>query len=89
MTQSMWEQTGDQLTDAAHKVTRAAETVTDALEDGVASAKRAAKQSSDAAAELLHDTKKRVRSHPVESVAVTFAAGVAAGAAIGYLMRRR
>lgn len=89
MTQSMWEQTGDQMTDTARKVSQAAATVTDALEDGVASARRAAKQSSEAAAELLDDTKRRVRSHPIETVAATFAAGILAGAAIGYLMRRR
>ena len=89
MTQSIWEKTGDQIADTAHKATRAAASVTDALEDGVASARLAAKRSGEAASELLDDTKKRVRSHPLESVAATFAAGVATGAAVGYLMRRR
>jgi ElaB/YqjD/DUF883 family membrane-anchored ribosome-binding protein len=89
MAQSMWEQTGDQFSDAAHKASRAASAVTGALEDGVASARRAAKQGGDAAAELIDDTKKRVKQYPLEAVAITLAAGIAAGAAIGLLLRRR
>jgi ElaB/YqjD/DUF883 family membrane-anchored ribosome-binding protein len=89
MAQSMWEQTGDQFSDAAHKASRAASSVAEALEDGVASARRSVKQGSDAAAELFDDTKKRVKQYPFEAVAITFAAGIAAGAAIGLLLRRR
>jgi ElaB/YqjD/DUF883 family membrane-anchored ribosome-binding protein len=89
MAQSMWEQTGDQIADTAHKASRAAFAVADALEDGVASARRAAKQGGDAAAELFDDTKKRVRRNPVEAIAATFAAGIATGIAVGWLMRRR
>jgi ElaB/YqjD/DUF883 family membrane-anchored ribosome-binding protein len=89
MTQSMWEQTGDQLSDAARKTSRAASAVAGVFEDGVASARRSVMQGSEAAAELIDDTKKRVMQYPVESVAITFAAGVAAGAAIGSLLRRK
>ena len=89
MTQSMWEQTGDQFADAAHKASRAASSVVDALEDGVASARRSVRQGTDAASELIDDTKKRVKQYPVEAVAITFAAGIAAGAVIGLLLRRR
>jgi ElaB/YqjD/DUF883 family membrane-anchored ribosome-binding protein len=89
MTQSTWEHTGEQIADTAHKASRAASAVADALEDGVGAARRAAKQSGDAAAELFDDTKRQLRLHPVESVAVTFAAGIAAGVALGWVMRRR
>jgi hypothetical protein len=35
----------------------------------------------------MNDTKKRVQQHPIESIAATFAAGIAAGVAIGWLIR--
>ena len=89
MAQSMWEQTGDQFSDAAHKASRAASAVAGALEDGVASARRSVRQGSDAASELFDDTKKRVKQYPVEAVAITLAVGFAAGAVIGMLLRRR
>jgi ElaB/YqjD/DUF883 family membrane-anchored ribosome-binding protein len=89
MAQSMWEQTGDQLSDAARKTSRTASAVAEALEDGVSSARGSVRQGSEAAAELIDDTKKRVKRFPVEAVAITFAAGVAAGAAIVSFMRRK
>ena len=89
MAQSMWKQTGEQFSDAAEKASRAASAVADALEDGVASARRSARQGSAAAADLFDETKKRVRRYPVEAVATTFAAGIVAGAMIGWLLRRR
>ncbi len=89
MAQSMWDQTSEQFTDAAHKASRAASAVSDAFEDGITSARRAAKQGGDAAAELIDDTKKRVQRHPLESVAATFGAGIAAGMALGWLLRRK
>jgi len=87
MTQSMWEQASDQFEDTAHKVSRAASGVPGAFEDGVASARRAVRQGGDATTELMNDTKKRVQQYPMETVAVTFAAGIAAGVAIGWLIR--
>ena len=89
MTQSMFEQTGEQIADTAHKASRAASAVADALEDGMGAARRATKQGFYAAAEFIDDTKRRVQRHPVESVVATFAAGIAAGTAIGWMVRRR
>jgi hypothetical protein len=63
--------------------------VADAFEDGVVAARRAAKHSGDVATEFLDDTRRRVKRYPIETVAVTFAVGVAAGAAIGWLVRQR
>jgi ElaB/YqjD/DUF883 family membrane-anchored ribosome-binding protein len=87
MTQSMFEQTGEQIADAAHKASRAASAVADALEDGVGAARRAAKHGGYAAAELFDDAKRHVQRNPIETVVATFAAGVAAGTAISWMMR--
>jgi ElaB/YqjD/DUF883 family membrane-anchored ribosome-binding protein len=89
MSQSVLEQMGEQFDETARKTSRAASAVADALEDGVGAARRAAKQGSRAATELFVDTRKRVQRYPVESVAATFAVGIAAGAAFGWMMGRR
>ena len=89
MKQSMFGQTGEQIADTAHKASRAASAVVDALEDGVVAARRAAKQGFYAGAELFDDTKRQVQRHPIETVVATFAAGIAAGTAISWIMRRR
>ena len=89
MAQSVLEQTGEQIAETARKASRAASAVADALEDGVGAARRVAKQGGDAAEEFLDDTTKRLQRHPIETVVVTFAIGVAAGLAIGWMMKRR
>jgi len=89
MTQSVLEQMGEQIDETARKASRAASAVADALEDGGEAARRVTKQGSHAATELIDDTRKRVQRHPLETVAVTFAAGIGAGAVIGWMMRRR
>jgi ElaB/YqjD/DUF883 family membrane-anchored ribosome-binding protein len=87
MEQSVFEQVGQQIDDAKHKATRAASAVADALEDGGTAVRCAARDGVSAAREYLYNTKRRVQRHPLETVAVTFAAGIAAGAVIGCLMR--
>ena len=89
MTQSVLEQMGVQIDETARKASRAASAVADVLEDGGEVARRVTKQGSHAATELLDDTRKRVQRHPVETVAVVFAAGIAAGTLIGWMMNRR
>jgi ElaB/YqjD/DUF883 family membrane-anchored ribosome-binding protein len=89
MTQSVLEQTGEQITETARKASRATSAVADAFEDGVEAARRAAKQGGDAAEEFLDDTTKRLQRHPIETVAVTFTAGVAVGILIGWMVKRR
>jgi ElaB/YqjD/DUF883 family membrane-anchored ribosome-binding protein len=89
MTKSVLDQAGEQITDTAQRASRAASAVADAIEDGVASARRAAKQGGHAAAELIDDTKRRVQRHPIETVLATFAAGITAGAVIGWAIRRK
>jgi ElaB/YqjD/DUF883 family membrane-anchored ribosome-binding protein len=89
MSQSVLEQVDEQINKTAHKASQAASYVEDAFEDGVEAARCAAKHGGHVAAELLDDTKKRVQRHPIETVVATFAIGVAAGATIGWMARRR
>ena len=89
MEQSVFELVGQQIDDTTHKATRAASAVADALEDSVLAARRAARDGAAAATELLYNAKRRLQRHPLETVAVTFAAGIAAGAAIGWMMKRK
>ncbi|MGA2653043.1 MAG: hypothetical protein ABSF28_21185 [Terracidiphilus sp.] len=88
MEQSVFEHVGQQIDDTAHKATRAASAVSDALEDGVMAARRVARDGADAATEFLYNTKRRFERHPFETVAITFAAGIAAGTAIGWMLKR-
>jgi ElaB/YqjD/DUF883 family membrane-anchored ribosome-binding protein len=88
MEQSVFEHVGQQIDNSTHKATRAASAVVDALEDSVLTARRAARDGADAATELLYNTKRRFERHPFETVAITFAAGIAAGTAISWMMKR-
>jgi ElaB/YqjD/DUF883 family membrane-anchored ribosome-binding protein len=89
MEQSVFEHVGQQIDDTTHKATRAASAIADALEDSVSAARRAARDGADAASEFLYNTKRRLERHPFETVAITLAAGIAAGATIGWLIRRK
>jgi len=89
MTQSVLERTGEQITETARKASRVTSAVADAFEDGVEAAGRAVKQGGDAAEEFWDDTTKRLQRHPIETVAATFAIGVAVGILIGWMAKRR
>jgi hypothetical protein len=47
------------------------------------------KQGSHAATELIDETRKRVQRHPLKTVAATLAAGIGAGAVIGWTMSHK
>ena len=89
MVQSVLEQMGVQIDETARKASRAASAVADALEEGGETARRVTKEGSHAAAELLADTKKRVQRHPIEAIAAAFTAGILAGSAIRWMIKRR
>jgi len=89
MAQSVSERTGEQIAETVRKASRATSAVADAIEDGLGAARRVAKQGGDAAEELFDDTTKRLQRHPIETIVVTFGVGVAAGIAIGWVMKRR
>jgi hypothetical protein len=89
MAQSVYEQTSEQIGDTIHKASRAASSAAEAIGDGVGAARRAVKQGGYAAAELYDDAKRRMQRNPIEAVVATFAVGIAAGAAIGWMTKRK
>ena len=89
MTQSVYEQTSEQIGDTIHKASRAATSAAEAIQDGVGAARRAVRQGGYAAAEFYGDARRRVQRNPIEAVVATFAVGIAAGAAISWMMKRK
>jgi ElaB/YqjD/DUF883 family membrane-anchored ribosome-binding protein len=89
MSQSVLERTAEHIAESAHQASRATSAVADAIKDGVGVARRAAKQSGDAAEEFLDDTTQRLQRHLVLTVVTTFAVGITAGALLSWMMKRR
>jgi hypothetical protein len=89
MSQSVLEQVNEQIDETTRKASRAASAVADAFEDGLGTARRVVKQGGRVATEFYDDTRRRVQRHPAETVAATFLVGIAAGAAIGWMIGRR
>jgi ElaB/YqjD/DUF883 family membrane-anchored ribosome-binding protein len=89
MSDSVFDKASDHIAGAAQRASRVTSAVTDAFEDGVDMAKRAVKQSYDAAEEFLDDTQQRIKRHPVETVAAAFAIGAAFGLLVGLFARRK
>jgi hypothetical protein len=77
------------VADTLHKVPRATSMFAEIMEDGIDTAKRVGKHSSDAAEELMDDTVNRVKRHPVESLVMTFAIGFILGGLVDWLTRRK
>jgi ElaB/YqjD/DUF883 family membrane-anchored ribosome-binding protein len=69
-------------------VERVKETVADAVEDGINTAKRAVKQGRRAAEDLVDDAEYQVKQRPLSAVGVSFAIGLGLGAMIGILLAR-
>ena len=86
MSQTVLERTAESAQQASHATRAVADAV---IEDGVGVVRRAAKQGGDAAEEFLDDTTRRIRRHPMLTVAATFVAGFAVGALIGWTLKRR
>ncbi|MGB8112179.1 MAG: hypothetical protein WCF22_00320 [Candidatus Sulfotelmatobacter sp.] len=89
MSQTVVERTAEQIGKSAGQASRASCAIADAIEDGVGVLRRAAKQGDDDAEEFLDDTTQRLQRHLVLTVTTTFAVGVAAGAMIGWIAKRR
>jgi len=89
MSQTVMERTAEAIAESSHQASRAKGAITDAIEDGVGVVRHAAKQGFDAAEEFLDDTAHRLQRHLALTVATTFVAGVAAGALIGSILKRR
>jgi ElaB/YqjD/DUF883 family membrane-anchored ribosome-binding protein len=89
MSQTVVERTAEHITESAHRASRATSAIADAIEDGVGVVRRAAKQSGDAAEEILNDTTHRIQRNPMLTVVATFAIGITAGTLIGWMLKRR
>jgi len=89
MTKDLLEKADEQVTESIRKLTRASSAMADAIDESTDVIKHAIKRSGDAAEELLDDTTRRVKRHPVETMAVTFTLGVIVGGLIGWLVSRR
>jgi hypothetical protein len=89
MSQTVVERAAGHIADSAQRASRATSAVADAIEDGVAVVRRAAKQGGDAAEEILNDTNQRLLRHPLLTLATTFAVGVTAGTLMGWMLKRK
>lgn len=78
-----------QVAESIRKLSHATSAMADAIDEGMGVIKRAVKRSGDVAEELMDDTTQRVKRHPVETMAATFALGIVVGAFIGWLASRR
>ncbi len=65
------------------------ETVTNAVEDGVATAKRVVKRSRYAAEDMIDDAEHQLKQHPFRVVGITLGIGIGLGALIGVLATRQ
>jgi len=74
--------------DTLREVARIKSMVTEAVEDGVKTAIRAIKQGRYAAEDMIGDARHTVRKRPFQAMGVVFAAGVLAGALVGWLASR-
>ena len=89
MAENILEKADAQVAESIHKLSRAASSMAEAIDESVGVMKRAIRQSSDAAEELMDDTTQRIKRHPVEATAVTFALGVIVGGFITWIISRR
>jgi len=72
----------------AREIHRMKINLTEAVTDGLETAKKVGKQTSDAAEELMDDTAERIRRHPAETVVFAFVVGFLIGGFVSWLTRR-
>lgn len=83
MAKSVADQTTSYIGESVRKASEFTSTLADAVEDGLSTAKRAAEDGRDAVEEFLHDTTRRVKRRPIESILLSLAIGVAVGFLVG------
>jgi hypothetical protein len=79
----------EQIDETAQEGSRAASAIENALEDGVTTARRVIKHDGHVITDSLAESRRRLQKNPIESVAATFVAGIATGAAIRWVLRRK
>ena len=80
---SVVDQADHYIGETVRKASQFTSMVADAVEDGLNTARRAASDGRDAVEDFLHDTSRRVKRRPMESVLLSLAVGIAFGFLIG------
>lgn len=75
--------------DAAREVAKVRSIVTDAVEDGVRSARQAIKHGRNAAEDVIEEAQHTVKQRPFQAMGMVFAAGVLAGGLLAWIGFRR
>jgi ElaB/YqjD/DUF883 family membrane-anchored ribosome-binding protein len=75
--------------DVAREVSKIRSIVTDAVEDGVRSARQAIKHGRYAAEEVIEEAQHAVKQKPLQAIGIAFAAGVLAGGFLAWIGFRR
>ena len=78
--------TGEELLEHASEL---GETISRTANEALKDSRRALGKLQDAAEDVVDDTKRDIRKHPFESVAIAVAFGAAIGVFIGYSLGRR
>jgi ElaB/YqjD/DUF883 family membrane-anchored ribosome-binding protein len=71
------------------EVSRIKSVVTDAVEDGVRSALRTAKQGKTFAEDTIHDAKYAIKRNPLQAAGIVLAAGIVIGSLITWMCSSR
>jgi ElaB/YqjD/DUF883 family membrane-anchored ribosome-binding protein len=71
--------------DVAREVSKIRSIVTDAVEDGVRSARQAIKHGRYAAEDVIEEAQHAVKQRPLQAMGIAFAAGVLAGAFLAWI----
>ena len=75
--------------DARREVSKVRAIVTDAVEDGVRSARQAIKHGRYAAEDVIEEAGHTVKQRPLQTMGIVFAAGVLAGSSLAWIGFRR
>ena len=83
MAKSVADQTTNYIGESVRRASEFTSTLADAVDDGLHTAQRAAQDGRDAVEDFIHDTTKRVKRRPIESILLSLAVGVAVDRLIG------
>jgi hypothetical protein len=83
MAKSFADQAGDYIGDTVRSASQFGAVAADAVKEGVSTAGRAISDTRDAAEDFLDETKRRAKRHPIESILLSLAIGVAFGFILG------
>ncbi len=75
--------------DVLREVSRIKSVVTEAVDDGVRSALRAAKQGKTFAEDTIHDAKYAIKRNPLQAAGIVLAAGIVIGSLIAWMCSSR